>query len=61
MFEPEYPIRTQRLLLRPYAPGDVDALHAYHRQPEVVRYLGPAPGAGPRSRPWWRSARRTVP
>jgi cation diffusion facilitator family transporter len=24
MFEPEYPVRTQRLLLRPYAPGDVD-------------------------------------
>lgn len=39
MFEPEYPIRTQRLLLRPYAPGDVDALYAYHRLPEVFRYL----------------------
>jgi RimJ/RimL family protein N-acetyltransferase len=46
MFQPEYPIRTARLLLRPYAPGDVDALHAYHRLPEVVRYLVP----GPRSR-----------
>jgi RimJ/RimL family protein N-acetyltransferase len=43
MFEPEYPIRTQRLLLRPYAPGDVDELYAYHRLPEVVRYLEPAP------------------
>ena len=39
MFKPEYPIRTQRLLLRPFAPGDVDALFAYHRLPEVHRYL----------------------
>ena len=39
MFEPEYPIRTQRLLLRPWAPGDVDGLYAYHRLPEVHRYL----------------------
>ena len=39
MFEPEYPIRTERLLLRPFATGDVDALYAYHRLPEVHRYL----------------------
>ena len=39
MFEPEYPIRTKRLLLRPFAPGDVDALYAYHRLPETHRYL----------------------
>ena len=39
MFEPEYPVRTKRLLLRPYAPGDVDALYAYQRLPEVHRYL----------------------
>ena len=38
-FRPEYPIRTERLLLRPFAPGDVDALYAYHRLPEVHRYL----------------------
>ena len=38
-FRPEYPIRTERLLLRPYAPGDVDALYAYQRLPEVLRYL----------------------
>jgi cation diffusion facilitator family transporter len=37
MFEAEYPIRTERLLLRPYAPGDVDALYAYHRLPETHR------------------------
>ena len=39
MFEPEYPIRTERLLLRPYAHGDVDALYAYQWLPEVHRYL----------------------
>ncbi len=39
MFEPEYPVRTERLLLRPYAPADVDALYAYQRLPEVHRYL----------------------
>ena len=39
MFEPEYPVRTERLLLRPYAPADIDALYAYQRLPEVHRYL----------------------
>jgi RimJ/RimL family protein N-acetyltransferase len=39
MFEPEYPIHTERMLLRPYAHGDVDALYAYQRLPEVHRYL----------------------
>ena len=33
MFAPEYPIRTERLLLRPYAHSDVDALYAYQRLP----------------------------
>jgi RimJ/RimL family protein N-acetyltransferase len=39
MFEPEYPIRTERLLLRPYAHADAEALYAYQRLPEVHRYL----------------------
>jgi RimJ/RimL family protein N-acetyltransferase len=39
MFVPEYPIRTERLLLRPYAHDDVDALYVYQRLPEVHRYL----------------------
>ena len=47
MFEPEYPIRTERLLLRPYARADVDALYAYQRLPEIHRYLY----TEPRSRP----------
>ena len=42
-FEPEYPIRTARLLLRPYRPDDVDAVHAYERLPETARYLSNEP------------------
>jgi RimJ/RimL family protein N-acetyltransferase len=38
-FRPEYPLRTERLLLRPYRPGDTDAVYAYHRLPETARYL----------------------
>ena len=38
-FRPEYPIRTARLVLRPYRPSDVDALYAYQRLPEIHRYL----------------------
>jgi len=36
---PDYPIRTERLLLRPLTAGDADALLAYRSQPEVCRYV----------------------
>jgi RimJ/RimL family protein N-acetyltransferase len=36
---PEYPIRTERLLLRPLTVDDVDALLAYRSQPDVCRYV----------------------
>jgi RimJ/RimL family protein N-acetyltransferase len=39
MLSPDYPIATERLLLRPFEPGDLDALVAIHGDPEVVRYL----------------------
>lgn len=39
VLRPEYPIRTARLLLRPFAETDLDAMHAYQRLPEVTRYL----------------------
>jgi RimJ/RimL family protein N-acetyltransferase len=39
MLSPEYPIATERLRLRPFGPGDLDALVAIHGDPEVVRYL----------------------
>ncbi|MDX8036543.1 GNAT family N-acetyltransferase [Lentzea sp. BCCO 10_0856] len=36
---PDYPLKTDRLLLRPFEPGDFDDLHAYRSNPEVCRYL----------------------
>jgi RimJ/RimL family protein N-acetyltransferase len=39
MLRPAYPIRTPRLILRPFTPDDLDAVHAYHSDPDVVRYL----------------------
>ncbi|HZC41437.1 MAG TPA: GNAT family N-acetyltransferase [Streptosporangiaceae bacterium] len=39
MLRPEYPIRTPRLLLRPFARGDLDALYEFHKLPEVNRFL----------------------
>jgi RimJ/RimL family protein N-acetyltransferase len=36
---PAYPIRTERLLLRPLTGGDTDALLAYRSLPEVCRYV----------------------
>lgn len=39
MLKPSYPIHTDRLLLRPFTPEDLDALHAIQSLPEVARYL----------------------
>jgi RimJ/RimL family protein N-acetyltransferase len=39
VLKPEYPIETERLLLRPLEPGDVEALHAYQSRPDVCRYI----------------------
>ncbi|MDB5614687.1 MAG: Protein N-acetyltransferase, RimJ/RimL family [Devosia sp.] len=36
---PTYPLRTQRLTLRPFTRGDVDAVYAYRRREDVTRYL----------------------
>jgi RimJ/RimL family protein N-acetyltransferase len=36
---PDYPLRTERLLLRPFTRGDVDAVYAYRRRDDVARYL----------------------
>ncbi|WP_369358085.1 GNAT family N-acetyltransferase [Streptomyces sp. cg2] len=38
-FTPDYPLRTERLDLRPVRHDDFDAVHAYRRRPEVCRYL----------------------
>jgi RimJ/RimL family protein N-acetyltransferase len=36
---PDWPLETDRLVLRPYEAGDLGAYHAIRSQPEVVRYL----------------------
>jgi RimJ/RimL family protein N-acetyltransferase len=40
---PDYPIRTERLALRPFTRGDVDAVYAYRRREDVARYLFDVP------------------
>ena len=40
---PDYPIRTERLALRPFTRGDVDAVFAYRRREDVARYLFDVP------------------
>ncbi|MGO4384046.1 GNAT family N-acetyltransferase [Specibacter sp. RAF43] len=37
--QPDYPLRTERLRLRPVRAGDVPAINAYRSRPDVVRYL----------------------
>jgi len=39
VLRPDYPIKTDRLVLRPFAESDLDALYAYQHLPEVARYL----------------------
>jgi RimJ/RimL family protein N-acetyltransferase len=39
MLRPSFPIKTERLLLRPYRAEDLDAFCAVHAFPDVVRYL----------------------
>lgn len=40
---PNYPLLTDRLVLRPFTRGDVDAVHAYRRRDDVARYLFDVP------------------
>ena len=39
VLRPEYPIETERLLLRPFDDGDLDAVFAMQSLPEVAEYL----------------------
>lgn len=39
MFTPELPVRTERLILRPYTLGDLDDLYAIQSRTDVARYL----------------------
>jgi RimJ/RimL family protein N-acetyltransferase len=38
-FEPSYPLETERLRLRPFTRGDVDAVHSYRSREDVTRFL----------------------
>lgn len=38
-FRPDYPLTTERLRLRPFTRGDVDAVHSYRGREDVARYL----------------------
>jgi RimJ/RimL family protein N-acetyltransferase len=42
-FEPHYPIETERLRLRPFNRGDVDAVFAYRKREDVAQYLFDGP------------------
>ena len=37
------PLRTARLVLRPFTPEDRDPLYAFHSDPDAVRYVPYAP------------------
>lgn len=39
MLAPAYPLTTPRMILRPYEPGDLAALHAMFGREDVCRYL----------------------
>jgi RimJ/RimL family protein N-acetyltransferase len=39
LYAPQYPIRTERLVLRPFNRGDVDAVYSYRSRPDVAEYL----------------------
>ena len=39
MLRPAYPLETARLVLRPFSPGDLEELYAFHSLPEVARFL----------------------
>jgi RimJ/RimL family protein N-acetyltransferase len=39
MLSPDYPIETERLILRPFEAGDLEALHRVHAEPAVSAFL----------------------
>ncbi|MFG2892150.1 GNAT family N-acetyltransferase [Streptomyces sp. NPDC048248] len=61
-YRPDYPIRTERLDLRPVRADDFEAIHAYQRRPEVCRYLywGPFDEAASRASVTTKAARTTL-
>jgi ribosomal-protein-alanine N-acetyltransferase len=51
-------LATDRLLLRPFRPGDVPAVHAYAGDPEVVRYMDWGPNTLPETEAFVAEAMR---
>jgi len=43
VYAPHYPIETERLRLRPFSRGDVDAVFAYRQREDVAQYLFDGP------------------
>ena len=43
LYAPTYPLTTERLLLRPFIRGDVDAVFSYRSRPDVAEFLFDAP------------------
>ncbi|KQU96631.1 GNAT family protein [Devosia sp. Root105] len=43
VYAPHYPIETERLRLRPFTRGDVDAVFAYRQREDVAQYLFDGP------------------
>src|SRR5687768_8098356 len=43
IYSPQYPIETERLRLRPFTRGDVEAVFAYRQRADVARYLFDGP------------------
>lgn len=39
----DWPVRTERLVIRPATPADLEATWAFRRRPEVARWIGGAP------------------
>lgn len=42
-YRPTFPVETERLRLRPFTRGDVDAVYSYRSRADVTRYLFDAP------------------
>ncbi|MDB5539365.1 MAG: acetyltransferase [Devosia sp.] len=43
MYAPQFPIETERLRLRPFTRGDVDAVFTYRQRTDVTQYLSDGP------------------
>jgi RimJ/RimL family protein N-acetyltransferase len=58
---PDYPIRTERLLLRPLDPiADIDAVHAYQSREDVCRYVPAVPRGREEVATWLAGRASTV-